>query len=102
MQCGSLSFLMIIFYQNCHKFISHLFWDHIGIVCDHIGGKASTSVGPGGVGGGGKQLPTAPDSVGAEDNGPEAKAGGERGGAQTGGAAAAKTPKSKGKVGDKR
>ncbi|XP_030763893.1 bromodomain-containing protein 3-like isoform X5 [Sitophilus oryzae] len=62
-------------------------------------GKSSAGAGSAG---GGKQLPTAPDSL-AEDGGPvaDAKSGNERGAAATGGAAAAKTPKTKGPRGPK-
>lgn len=52
-------------------------------------------MGPVGVGVG-KQLPTAPDSMGPDDGAPEPKT---LGGVQSGGVAAAKTPKSKGKAG---
>ncbi|XP_050293288.1 bromodomain-containing protein 3-like isoform X2 [Anthonomus grandis grandis] len=70
-------------------------------VPNSTGGKTSTNQGPGGIGGGGKQLPTAPDSVGAEDGVSETKTGGgaERGGGAQ--AATAKTPKTKGIRGPK-
>ncbi|XP_076260775.1 homeotic protein female sterile-like isoform X4 [Rhynchophorus ferrugineus] len=62
-------------------------------------GKATAGSGSAG---GGKQLPTAPDSV-AEDGGPSAdvKGAGDRGAAPGSGAAAAKTPKTKGPRGPK-
>uniref|UniRef100_A0AAR5PQ65 Bromo domain-containing protein n=1 Tax=Dendroctonus ponderosae TaxID=77166 RepID=A0AAR5PQ65_DENPD len=64
------------------------------------GGKSASNFGPGGVGGGGKQLPTAPDSVGVEAAA-DVKTGGDRGGTQTGSAAGTRAPKSKGPRGPK-
>lgn len=63
----------------------------------NAGGKSASNFGPGGVGGGGKHLPTAPDSVGVEAAA-EVKTGGDRGGTQTGSSAVTRPPKSKGKV----